>query len=911
VKFGLGGELESFQTFVRPQGPVPLFIHRLTGISAAELRRAPAFHEVADGLTDFLGDLTLVAHNASFDLSFLAARGIRPPGIALDTHDLASLLLWEAKDHSLQSITQHLQIEFPLRHRALADARATAEVFLRLRARLAEQPLPVLIELQRLARSCGWSLAHLLDEILEEAPALSAHGPPGLPSPVLAKPPPPLVASASPEPVDPDEAQAVLESPQDNAEAFPGYERRLEQLAMARSVADTLSGGGYLVVEAGTGTGKSLAYLVPAALYALRNSARVVISTDTISLQEQLMSNDIPILERILDTSGRRAGKEPLRYCQLKGRRNYLCPRRFAAFLHGARNLEEAKLAARVLLWLPKTETGDRAELKLSPQQESLWSRLSADSEECVGLPCEHLRRGTCFLQHARKQAEASHLVIVNHALLLADVATGGHVLPEYRHLVIDEAHNLEEEATDQFGFEASEADLFAFFERLGSRARTRSSGLIAGLSRALRMLPSESQAALQRASEGLSAASREGRRALSPLFDVLTSFLALHAAREGDYDQRLLLTRASRVQPAWVGVEVAWEQVDKALSQATEMLAATVATLTEGIGVEPAQEELLSETLGLLQEGQRLRRGMAAVLSGADREAITWITLERLSGRMVLSAAPLEVGGLLQEGLFSKKESVVLSGATLSVEGRMDYLCARVGMEGAQELLLGSPFDYERSTLMLLPSNMPEPSDFSYQPSLEAALIDVCRASQGRGLVLFTSHGTLQATYQAIKGPLEEDDILVLGQGIDGSPKSLLNTLREDHRTVILGTASFWEGVDVVGEALSLLVIARLPFSVPTDPIFASRSELFDEPFTQYALPQAVLRFKQGFGRLIRRKTDSGVVVVLDRRIRSKGYGRAFLQSLPPCTLREEPLRVMPQAVRDWLSDRRARSSS
>ena len=903
VKFDLDGELESFQTFVRPRGRVPLFVHRLTGIGAEDLKRAPAFAEIAPELTSFLDGLPVVAHNASFDLSFLSAQGVAPPAVVFDTYDLASLLLWEANEYSLQSAAQHLGIDFPVRHRALADAQAAARVFLRLRARLAEQPLAVLIELQRLARAFGWSLSYLLDEILRDAPALSSPGTGGEMFPPLPRVLPPLAAVAPRRPVDPDAAQAALESPRERPEAFAGYEHRAEQLAMARSVAETLADGGYLVVEAGTGTGKSLAYLVPAALHALRNGTRVVVSTDTINLQEQLMSKDIPALERLLEAAGEKMGNEPLRYCQLKGRRNYLCRRRFAAFLSAPRNLQEAKLAARILLWLSRTTTGDRAELRLPPQHEPLWGRVSADSEDCLGLPCEYLRRGACFLQHARKQAEASHLVIVNHALLLADVATGGHVLPEYDHLIIDEAHNLEDEATDQFGFEAGEADIVGFFERIGSRGRTRMSGLVAGLLHALRALPPESRAEAQGLVDRLTSASQEGRRALPPLFEVLGGFLAAHAAKEGDYDQRMLLTRASRAQPGWAAVEVAWGKLDSAMRQAIEGLAATAEALSPGAGGDPLQEELLSEALGLVQDGHRLRRGVDAVLSGTDREAITWMTLERSSGRIVLSAAPLEVAGLLRNGLFSKKESVILSGATLSVAGRLDYLCSRIGIEGARELLLGSPFDYERSTLMLLPSNMPEPNENAYQPLLEQALVDLCRASGGRALVLFTSHSALQTTYHAIRGRLEEDNILVLGQGIDGAPKNLLNTLREDHRTVILGTASFWEGVDVVGEALSLLVIARLPFSVPTDPIFACRSELFDDPFMQYALPQAVLRFKQGFGRLIRRKTDRGVVVVLDRRIKSKAYGRAFRESLPACTLREEPLRAMPQAVREWLS--------
>jgi DNA polymerase-3 subunit epsilon/ATP-dependent DNA helicase DinG len=262
-----------------------------------------------------------------------------------------------------------------------------------------------------------------------------------------------------------------------------------------------------------------------------------------------------------------------------------------------------------------------------------------------------------------------------------------------------------------------------------------------------------------------------------------------------------------------------------------------------------------------------------------------------------------LQVAGILGAGLFDAKESIVLTSATLSTEGHFQYLRQRVGPEECRELLVGSPFDYARSTLVLVPQDMPEPGGAGYQAALERAVLDLCRASEGRALVLFTSYAALRATHAAVRPPLEGEGILVLGHGIDGSPKQLLQALRENPRTVILGTASFWEGVDVVGEALSLLVMARLPFTVPTDPVFVARSDLYDQPFNQYALPQAVLRFKQGFGRLIRRKTDRGVVAVLDRRIRSRSYGGAFLRSLPPCTVREEPLRNLPRAVADWLA--------
>ncbi|MGD0765280.1 MAG: helicase C-terminal domain-containing protein, partial [Dehalococcoidia bacterium] len=521
-------------------------------------------------------------------------------------------------------------------------------------------------------------------------------------------------------------------------------------------------------------------------------------------------------------------------------------------------------------------------------------------------LPCHYVRRGVCFLQRARRRAEASHVLVVNHALLLSDVATDGNVLPEYRHLVIDEAHNLEDEATQQFGFQGSDSDVSALLDRVYHRfGRGRASGLTESLLLGLRSQPGAVPALLGVAEE-LRSEAESARRALPSLFDLLTSFLLDRATHEGGYDPRLLVTRAIRIQPDWSNVEIAWENLDIALQRIAGIVSRAAEALTEAEeGILPTRDELLAETLGVLQEAQRLRQGVASVLARDDADTIAWMNYARSTGSVNLCSAPLQVADALRDRLLTQKESVVLTGATLSVAGRFDYLCERVGLDEPRQAVFGSPFDYARSALLLLPSDMPEPNEAGYQVELEQVVIDLCRATEGRALVLFTSHGALGATYHAAKRPLEQEGILVMGQGIDGPAKSLLNALRENKRTVILGTASFWEGVDVVGEALSLLIMARLPFAVPTDPVFMARAALYEDPFVHYTLPQAVIRFKQGFGRLIRRKTDRGVVVILDRRLKSKAYGSVFLDSLPPCTVEELPLRELPPATLAWLEGR------
>jgi len=916
VRFSEAGVEETFHTLVNPRRPLSYRIQLLTGIALGELEGAPFFAEVASELEAFIGAQPVVGQNVAFDLGFLARQGIVPPGPTYDTYELVSLLLPELSERSLGSIARHLGVEFPVQHRALADALAAQQVFLALRARLAALPPELLAEAERIASSTDWPLRYLLREVSAERPALPGvavaeadgliHGVVRRPS----DPGPSPVPSERVRPVEPNEVVAILESAGRRPGIIHEFEERSEQLRMAGAVAEVLNDGQELIVEAGTGIGKSLAYLIPAACYALRNGTRAVVSTNTISLQEQLMGQDIPIVRRLLEgwsADGEPFEPEELRVAQLKGRRNYLCLLRWAALRHSSvLNAEEARMLVRLLLWLPRSETGDRAEINLTQAEEPVWNRLNAQNESCLTALCPYVRDGSCFLLRARKRAEASHLLVVNHALLLSDVAAGGNVLPGYAHLVVDEAQHLEDEATNQFGFHTGEGEITRLLDRAHERVVGREGGLAVGLRSATRGLASRLGVAgrLREHAGALASTVERVRGHLPDLFALLADFLRQQARDEGGYDQRLLISRAMRVQPDWAGVETAWEGLDLGLKELLDLLEEVRETLTHPEASALLDyEALLAEVSDLVQSGQRLRDGLAAIIAYEDPDVVCWLTANRVTGVMTLASAPLQVADALQAGLFAGKESSVLTSATLSTEGQFDYIRERLGLSGARELLLGSPFDYARSTVVLIPQDMPEPNELGYAAALQDALIEICRASQGRALVLFTSYAALKAAYFGIKGTLEEEEILVQGHGIDGSPKQLLNILRQNPRTVVLGTASFWEGVDVVGEALSLLVMARLPFSVPTDPVFQARSDLYDESFTQYALPQAVLRFKQGFGRLIRRKTDRGAMVVLDRRVRSKSYGSAFLHSLPACTVQEAPLRELPGLASEWLA--------
>ena len=909
IRFDADGSIDTYQSFVNPDRRLEYRISMLTGIDAEQLATAPHFSTIAADVERFVGLDPIVGQNPMFDVTFLARKGVPLYGPTYDTFELAGILLAGVREHSLGGIADHLGIEFTQRHRAIADADAAMRVFAELRRQLAASPPQLLAEAERISAASDWPLRHLFAEVAAEHPRRPMEQEDEATVHSFVKRPAaigdPVVASPRRTIVRPEKAAELISSAAAR-DAIETFEERPQQTEMARAVGEALRDESHLLVEAGTGVGKSLAYIVPSALHSAANNTRTVISTNTINLQEQLAGQDIPIARRILAAAGIDA--ESLSVAQLKGRRNYLCLLRWAAARHASSvTTDEARVLVRMLFWLARTDTGDRAELNLRREDDAAWARFSAQDGGCLNAQCVYVRDGTCFLHRARKRAESSHLLVVNHALLLSDLVTGGGVLPDYQHLVVDEAQHLEEQATSQFGFAASEADVLEWLDRVHMRTgRDREGGLAASVIDATRVSQQAIGPApqLQMLARALVQPVARSRAGVSSFFRALTAFAQQHASAGGEYDERIPINRGMRVQPDWADVEAAWFDTDEVLASVSGVLDELLAMLLQ---VNPSdvldRDAIAAEAGELLDAGEKLRRNISRIIGQDERDTVCWLTMNRREAAPSLSSAPLRVGDTLRTQLFEPKESVVLTSATLSTDGSFEYIKGRLGLEDPRELMLGSPFDYRKSTMILVPSDMPEPSQAGYAAAVQSAIIDAVRASEGRALALFTSHSALRTAYQGVKRQLEEQEILVLAQGIDGSPKQLLSTLRGNHRTLILGAASFWEGVDITGEALSLLIMARLPFSVPSDPVFQARAELFDMPFEQYAVPQAILRFKQGFGRLIRRKTDRGVMIVLDRRLRSRQYGESFLRSLPACNLRELPARELSGEVAAWLA--------
>ena len=901
VKFRGGEVLDTFQTFVNPGRDIPEFIQRLTGISPHQVRRAPGFSSVTHDLREFLEDHPIIGHNISFDLRFLESHGLELPNASFDTWDLASMLLPTTTEYSLISLARLLKAQHANPHRALEDSQATQEVFVSLLRKAEELDPGLLAHLIHLANRSQWGLGRLLAGLepqLGGAEGGTAFGLTGLDLGNLSN----RLGRAERRRTDPELMQMgqakienLLGSEGPFSKSFPGFEHRPEQLEMLAKVTGAIYQGNHLVVEGGTGVGKSMAYLLPAAIFAASQGQRVVISTNTINLQEQLIRKDIPAVTKVLEDAGM---VEPglMQAALLKGRANYLCLRRWNYLAHSeSPSVDDARLLGKTSVWLQETSTGDRNEINLSGRDAYTWSKVSAgDKGWCPGLR----EGGACFLRTARERAEQAHIVVVNHALLLADMVRGGSLIPDYQYLIVDEAHNLEEEATRQLGFEITGDRLNEELEplaRLITQARVAMSG-----------------------GELTSAIRQDGERALSQLEPLLpharelwTRFLAegerfiqSQANSRGEINSQLLVTQPMRRQRGWADLALGWENLDVALGQAVNQLARLQQYL-DGADLASAEagETLTMEAAGIGEDLDELRQQLGSVIGAADEQSIIWISRDPARAELAFHAAPLQVSGTLAENLFGKKECVVLTSATLSTQGNFQYLRERLGLtEGADELLVGSPFDYQRAALLMIPDDMPQPSGDRYIESLSRVIADLGRSLDGHTMALFTSHAALRAVAQQIRGRLAGEGIRVLAQGVDGSPQQLIRTFTENSKSVLLGTSSFWEGVDLPSGVLKALVLTRLPFQVPTDPIVKSRSEQYTDAFNDYSIPQAVLRFRQGMGRLIRNKGDKGAIVVLDRRVTGRSYGQAFLQSIPPCSLKPSVLANVGALAADWV---------
>lgn len=607
------------------------------------------------------------------------------------------------------------------------------------------------------------------------------------------------------------------------ASVLPGYEERSSQARFSEAVDRTLRDGGILLAEAGTGTGKTLAYLLPA----VELGRRVVVSTGTKNLQEQLLDKDIPLLARAL-------GRD-LSVAVMKGRGNYLCLLRFRSFAEAGnfRRLDEVPIFRAVEHWAGRTSTGDRSEIEEMPDSTEFWRELSASSENCIGLTCPDF--DACWVTRMRQRAIEADIVVVNHHLLCADLAVKessyGEVIPPYDSVILDEAHLLEDVATQYFGV-------------------TVSSHRIEDVCRDVE--------------RELTAAQLDAR-------EVRSEVAALR--HRGERLFKLLATgRGRRLASDWMSSRVAEEA--GALLDRLEGLCTAILALRDR--PEPVT--------GLASRARGLKDELSFVLEAKDDSHVYFV--ETRGRGVFLKAIPIDVSAVLREQLFERVRAAVLTSATLAVDGGFEYIKSRLGVDSAEELLLASPFDYAEQAVLYVPRGMPDPRSPSFVDRAALEIAALLAHSRGRAFVLFTSYANMSAVAERLAGEVPYP-LLIQGE----APKAVvLATFRSTPGAVLLATASFWQGVDVVGDQLSCVIIDKLPFASPMDPVVSARIDRLrnrgGNPFGEYQVPVAILMLKQGLGRLIRSASDRGILAVLDSRLLERPYGQRFLESLPPARL-------------------------
>lgn len=875
-----------FTTLVDPGVPVPLFVTRLTGITDADLRGAPGEAEALSGLREFAGDAVLVGHNAAFDREHLLAAARRAGSAPLagdwfDTLEAALLLYPELDRHALPILAEELGL-CRSAHRALPDAEATAEVL----ARLARRAAGLSEQERRLLESVSWAPLAVLDAcaaIPDEAPPpLVAAEPPSGPGPLAILP------------VEPDGWEDQLGATGDGAaprlrERLPGFRRREGQIEYARAAAEVFAAGGVGLFEAGTGMGKSLGYLLPAAFAGAAAGRRILVSTKTKALQRQLARTELPLVAAALP--------EGWRWALLMGRENYLCRRRLdEAVTAEGETLPDRDRALALAYLVGRARRGEvdlsalpyRA-VQVLPALAGLARELRSSRATCLGRFCP-ARRG-CHWRLARARAEASHLVCVNHALLLS----GRDMLPPFEDVVIDEAHLLYHEATEAF---SDRVDAAALEQLLGDlRGRHRQRPLPQRLRAATRRLPPDEGRALASAADVCERAAEEIPALSRALGDAVAALsrAAARAEQDGgagmrqdDYAATVWLTPGLRDLPEHDAFLVRIGLLAESLAKLSTAAAAGAEALPDDHREHAALAALADDAAaaaGLLDD----------LPKGGGPDSVAWAELESAARsvpgapRWALTRSPVTPATGIRETLWERLRSAVLTSATLTVAGSFSYFRDMTGLTGdvdVREQVFASPFDYRRQAVLVLehdPGGAWRPDELAGRQG--ERLKRIAEVTGGRTLALFTNTRDMHRAAAAVGEHVEDEGVLVLAQGLHGSAATLAEEFRLHPETILFGVDTLWTGQDFPGNALTCLVIAKLPFP-RLDPLFHARRRACEEAgerwFERFYLPEAVLKFRQGFGRLIRTETDSGVVVVLDHRLTQKAYKRDFLGSLP-----------------------------
>jgi ATP-dependent DNA helicase DinG len=898
-----GKIIEEYSTFIQPHQQIPPFIEELTGINENMLLGAPDFHEVANEIIHLLKDSIFVAHNVSFDLSFLQTELNHAvessfKGPALDTVELARMLFPTASSYKLAELSDELGINHHRPHQADSDARATAEILLKLMDRMDQLPLVTLERIFVLSHAMKSDVEWLVGEFLE----IKRKNISSLPSHLevyrglaIRKKVCPTIEENHDKiyPKTAQEKKTVLQK------VFPSYEEREGQYLMMDEVYTAFDTHNHLLIEAGTGIGKSQGYLLPAAYKAKEEKAQIIISTHTIALQDQLLNQEIKYLKMALPFS--------ITATLLKGRTHYLNLFKFEQLLN-EEDVQYDSLLTKIqlLVWLTDTQTGDVDELHLSSGGELFWNRVKNDGSYLNSDKDPWAERD--YYSFARQKALHSEIIVTNHSLLLQDLSHENGVLPRTDYVIIDEAHHIEHAARKQLGISLDHTGIKILFSQLGSLEQNQS---FQKLERMVEFYKIKTT----RSSKELNGLIQNLFFEIDEWFGLFSSYIQKEKKPNQPYSKMQLSVKKLNAQKhgrmLYYGVERVFYSMRTLQHCFKERLNQL---LNHFSSLKDEEKAFLEEMNGLILEWNEHQSAFKTLFMTEQEDEVVWVEADTrsLPSSIRCYAQPIDVSQLLHKHLFQTTKSVVLTSATLTVEGSFESFNKEIGLTNmkVKERIIPSPFDYKKATKLFIPSDMPEIHTVSiqdYVESISSHIIAIAQVTKGRMLVLFTSFDMLRRTNDLLRDSGLLDDFVIMAQGISsGSRTKLAKNFQRFEKAILLGTNSFWEGVDIPGEDLSCLCIVRLPFSPPDEPFHKRKSEQYSlegkNPFYEYSLPQAILRFKQGFGRLIRRKDDRGVVIVFDRRIRTSSYGAAFLRSIPQIEVKEAGIDEMILDIENWL---------
>lgn len=886
--------VDRFDTFVKPSGLIPAEITELTSITNADVAHAPSAERAVAALAEFVGGAPVIAHNAAFDRGFIEAvsGGSEVSDIWIDSLALSRIALPRLSSHKLASMAELFGCA-SVSHRANADVEALCGVWRILLCGLDDLPLGLMRRLADMHPDVPWSYRPIFS-------FLAGSHPEAVFSLVSARHD--ILAADSSSAagfgarIDADELPGLNMPSREEVEAcfepdglvnrmYPGYEPRVEQMQMAAEVRDALATSSHRVIEAGTGVGKSIAYLVPFAQAAKRNNITVGIATKSNNLADQLMYHELPRLAREIEGG--------LTYCALKGYDHYPCLRKLerlarASEVHTTRDPADTLTAIAVIYaYACQSPAGDLDGLGIR-WRSVRKADLTTSSRECARRLCPFYP-DKCMVHGSRRRAARADVVVTNHSLLFRNVAADGKILPPIRHWVVDEAHSIEGEARRQWAVTVSADESRSIFERLGG-ARTGSLGRITR-----DLAASDAATLFMGLTAKATSSTQRASLAMADLFDAVRD-LARSARSDSGYDTaNMWIGREVRESAAWgVFAEVANTAID-ALDEASKNLASLVETVAE------EKPELVADVADGQRRLKELNDGLKLVVEGTnDRYVYSCQVNRRIkAGGESLSAERLDIGEALAENWLPEMHTAIFASATMTVSGSFDHFTHAVGLdrlgrESFQTLHLDSSYDFERNMAVVVAGDIPDPRNrAAYLDALENLLVDVHMAMGGSTLTLFTNRRDMEELFDRVSPRLSKEGLALDCQKKNTSAKILRDRFLSDETSSLFALKAFWEGFDAAGDTLRCVVIPKLPFSSPTDPLSCERGVREDRAWARYSLPEAVLEVKQAAGRLIRTSTDAGVLVLADSRLVTKGYGKKFLSSLPAAYQRIESPQV------------------